>query len=210
MPARKTTPSTPAAPVSRFHCVKCQHEWVPRSFVSGGYSYPLLCPKCHCRKWDGGTPQKLTISPAEVRAARNEMISKAIRERYAHIPKHICLRCGHEWPIRTSVEPCVCPKCNSTLWNKPRKLPVRAQAANPRRLACLRCGHEWTTRYDGLPKNCPACNSPRWNIPRKNRRRAAGEGAAAAGHKASQGTTPGSRVRVPRKDKTSQGQRSAP
>ena len=204
MTARKTATAAPAATASRFHCVKCKHEWLPRSFASGGYSYPLLCPHCHCRKWDGGVPQKLSISPAQVRAARGEAISRAIRSRYAHLPKHVCLRCGHEWPVRSDVEPSVCPKCNTTLWNKSRKVPVRTPAAKPLRLKCRKCGHEWTTRYEGVPMYCPACNTKKWNPASDGKRKAGG------GQKASQGTTPGSGARTPRKDKTSQDPGRAP
>ena len=32
-----------------------------------------------------------------------------------------CERCGHEWiPRDFENEPKSCPKCNSTLWNKPK------------------------------------------------------------------------------------------
>lgn len=207
MTARKTVHATPAESVSRFHCVKCKHTWIPRAFVSGTLTPPRLCPNCHCRKWQGDVPQVLSITTEEVRTARSERISAAIRSRRgaipADIPHHTCTRCGHEWPIRSKTLPRACPKCNTTLWNKPRKVPVRTPAAKPLRLKCRQCGHEWTTRYEGTPKYCPACNSTRWDKPPRKRK-------AGGGQKASQGTTPGSGARTPRKDKTSQGQGRTP
>lgn len=38
---------------------------------------------------------------------------------------YICERCGHKWIARSSEEPCVCPKCKSPYWNKPRKLNLK-------------------------------------------------------------------------------------
>ncbi len=36
-----------------------------------------------------------------------------------------CERCSHEWiPRDSEQEPSVCPKCNSTYWNSPRKKPA--------------------------------------------------------------------------------------
>lgn len=160
--------------VSRYHCFKCGHEWLPRNS-----RVPKLCPKCHCRKWQGPTSQLLSLTPEEARALRNENISKAIRSRRApippDIPRHICLRCGHEWPIRSAVNPRVCPKCNSNLWNAPRKREQKALASAPRRLKCLRCGHEWQTRYEVLPKTCPSCSSLLWNKPRSEDKRRRGK-----------------------------------
>jgi len=34
---------------------------------------------------------------------------------------YLCQRCDHAWYSRSDDTPCVCPKCKSPYWDKPRK-----------------------------------------------------------------------------------------
>lgn len=149
---------------SRFHCVKCGHEWVPQK-----PTLPLLCPQCHCRKWHGGDAQGVVFDPAAALAAKRDRFLKARRERTAAFPERECLRCGYKWQSEKAEPPARCPQCKTNLWNVPRKTAKKKLAAEPKHLKCLHCGHEWTTRYEGLPKTCPECNSPAWDKAPRNK-----------------------------------------
>jgi type IV secretory pathway VirB2 component (pilin) len=47
-----------------------------------------------------------------------------------------CERCGHEWvPRIAGVDPCICPKCKSPYWNRPR--PIRPSAITSIMIALL-------------------------------------------------------------------------
>ena len=42
-----------------------------------------------------------------------------------------CNRCNHEWALRSTSEPVMCPKCHSPYWNKPRKFKREKNDINP-------------------------------------------------------------------------------
>lgn len=46
-----------------------------------------------------------------------------------------CLRCGHEWSLRTGTEPKTCPKCRSPYWNRQRRDEQMAQVIEMERAA---------------------------------------------------------------------------
>jgi len=37
------------------------------------------------------------------------------------VPKLRCLRCGHRWVPRKTLDPTVCPQCKSPYWNKQKQ-----------------------------------------------------------------------------------------
>lgn len=141
-----------------YTCAKCHHEWYPRSA-----SVPRLCPKCHCRKWQGDKPQPILLDPESVLSVRRARMADARAALGKGLPVHKCKRCGNEWQARKEGTPVHCPKCMSTLWNTDRQVPARTPAKDPKRLKCQHCGHEWTQRYKELPRTCTKCGTRFWN-----------------------------------------------
>lgn len=147
--------------IAKCHCLRCRHEWFPRTRV------PVRCPACHSTRWNGDA--------RPVTAPR---------------PTLHCNRCGHDWEPLTDRIPAHCPACGSGCWNQPadyrhpgpgrpsrngtvprpsrKKLypySPRPEAAPPRgdelvmqKFTCVRCKHEWYPRVRA-PLKCPKCRS---------------------------------------------------
>lgn len=122
--------------IQGYKCRRCGHHWSPRN--GSGYrdrSHPRHCPKCGTPYWDRPRREEIAGRPDE-----------EVRElAFVQLEGYHCERCSYRWGPRngsgrwSGTDPKSCPKCRSTLWNRPRErdLPAAKRAVqwNPPRAA---------------------------------------------------------------------------